>query len=513
MSNRLPSGSNLHVERASVTALGVLTVVIGVASGGLLHGCGGEPSQSQLPIPCQNGCFPWEFCNTATGECEGADLANDLDAYEDFLTPDESEEPADDAEDMSQDAPLDPSADHPEDSLPGDQGFDATRDRSLDTIDSPPDVVTDAVTDRPDDSDGSLACPDRLELLEDNNTPEQASHLHDSLLTGQLAACGDNAFGACGSDCIVDGSECEVLTLARCGCCECDESSNLVLCGLEDPDHLSFDLLQGDPATLRVIPEAGTRRSDLIVVLEAPNGDRSLGSWVPTEDGGFMEIVIGAAAPGPTDPGVIATYVLKVQATGTEIIAYDVLIQVEPYSRECPHDSWDADWASYDEDALSEARCLHPGCTVDASSGGDIDLVTGWICPWDEVDVARHAIAGETPTDRRVQLRFDSAISNLHATLYRAGLEELVEIGELCPTGETACRDSTGIERVFKNLDSGIYQLRIWTFDTSPNDYEVFFFSDPCGDFRLTVGEECDASSGEDTCTGMLGCSEQCVCE
>ena len=219
------------------------------------------------------------------------------------------------------------------------------------------------------------------------------------------------------------------------------------------------------------LPGGVVKAIDLAVYLFP---DRDLETGQP-----FFEIALTAGF-ADLDTGVTRNYLLRVESIAPfTTIPYWLEVEVDPYSRGCPGDPWDENWADYDRDNVSETSCSNGECAVALSTGEDALPTRAQICPWDHGDVFFHEISAGA--NRSIRVAYDhTATTHIAAVLYHDQDGDLVEIGEVCPEaerGSSDCDDSPGIiEGEFDDLVAGDYQLRVWSEDPAPNEVSVFFF-------------------------------------
>ena len=479
----------MNDDRRGNTVISARFSALLVAGAALLTAsCSDDPAASSAQSdPCENRCIlGFEECNAVSGLCEpltgGADLSG----------PDAGDASLDLADAGSGSMDADTREDIQPDQVEVDRSREDTREPDLgpdsaDTADAA-DVGESDVghVDQGNDVQTNRLCPDRLEAHDfngssflDNDASERATPLHETSIVGQLSACTPRS--ECPEDCAVSEGVCTEVTSALCGCCECDVDDDLASCGAlgSDPDYYVFALLLGDPATVRVHVPRGTPRGDLLVSVTDPNGGLHLG--VPGGSGGqpFFEIALTGGF-ADLDTGVTRNYLLRVESIAPfTTIPYWLEVEVDPYSRGCPGDPWDENWADYDRDDVSETSCSDGECAVALSTGEDALPTRAQICPWDHGDVFFHEISAGA--NRSIRVAYDhTATTHIAAVLYHDQDGDLVEIGEVCPEaerGSSDCDDSPGIiEGEFDDLVAGDYQLRVWSEDPAPNEVSVFFF-------------------------------------
>ena len=458
-----------YINPRIIKNLGTLRVILACLLAFALGSCAEEgpqtsPDRSTCPIECPFDCDPF------TLECIGSDAVSDDTPLDDETGFDLADETAIDFGDQTH----------------TDGVFDQLLDDGqVDPVEPPDDGV-----DPDDDVAPTEYCPDAREEhvvgeqnFADNNVMERATPLTDSLLLGELVACGENAIGACESSC--DTSACNPESPNGCSCCDCHLEERLSACGNDDIDYYSFNLLKGDTATIRVIPEEDAEPRDLLVRLHNP--DTSERPVVPSMDFPDVNVVVvGGADNVIGDPRIIVAYHLSVRSATGGTVPYRIISQIDSDSRGCPADPWDSPWDNYLEDVGSERECTHELCTVEHSytspAPARLDAAEGFLCPWDTTDVVRHVVDVDH-TSREVQILWTSSMTRLTGILYRippSGTRE--EIGRLCESdSDEDCAGTTAstrsIKRRFDDLRAGTYQLVI-TGDnlTEARDYRVLFY-------------------------------------
>ena len=484
-----PRNGDMKTEpRRSASPRALFAILLAIAGAS----CADDPSSiAGSPDPCNNMCLAgFEECNAMSGECEP--LGSSADVYEpdagsastDLADTSSSRRDGDDRLDARPDRPGEDGRGH--DVQHSDMGTDLA-----DLVESDGAGID---TGRPDIGRGdtgqdippSRLCPDWLEAHDvddahfgNNDTPDRATRLHDTLVVGQLQGCAVSA--SCSGPCRLTEDVCSEVSAALCDCCECDAKDDLASCGElgDDPDYYVLSLLLGDHARVRVHVSSGTPRGDLLVEVTDPADGRHLGVYQSNGGAPFFEVALTGGF-ADLDPGITREYQLRVQSIApSTTIPYELEVQVDPYSRGCPGDPWDAPWADYSRDGATEASCSDSSCVVSLSTGDEAAPTLAHICPWDHGDFFSHNVPDGT--GRTVRVTYDhTATTHMAAVLYRESGSDLEEIGEVCPESERAtsdCDDSPGvIEWGFDGLVAGDYQLEVRSDDPAPNQISVFFF-------------------------------------
>ena len=325
-----------------------------------------------------------------------------------------------------------------------------------------PDTAPDGPDPDPDPDLPLTLCPDHTEPNDG-----VAVHLH----TGELLA-GDT--DSCGSE-VYDPRQLNGCDCGGTACCQCAVVSNLGLCGLSDIDQYEFDLLAGDVAVVRIIPDERVERCDFFGTLTHPDGDTRI-STCDEENGRVVSYIrIQPASTADGDPGVIARYSLRVRSSTEDVIPYHLHIQVEPVSRNCPGDSWDDSWADYNSFLRNEAKCIDDACE------GSFDTpVHGNICPWDAGDYVSHEITTDYPNSRTIRINFDTATSQMTGTLYRLDVHgNPSEIGRMCAScDDTITLLDGSIKHTFEDLWPAAYQLHVTPNNLVPAWFDVSFIDE-----------------------------------
>ena len=503
-------------------------------------GCGDPPTTSPPISPCGQ-CLGPTLCNELTGLCEPIGRTDVEDTASDAPDADGAEEDRSDGRGDAGDTEEDVETDITEDTdLADEDGGDDPNEGDVDGADEADsddsdaqdsDADSDAADEEVDgldaadqevDTGPTPICPrDYLEVdpFGDNRTGDDdpnndedslASRLHVEWLAGTNSlrtsfnrtgyACGDLAFEADGDTQCVDAEDGDSDDPKdEFGPCDCIEVNELGACSLDDKDWLSFSLLEGDVAWVRVIFD-NYPHLDWLVVSEMyapPRDEISCGSnreclapgaetgppcirgrcspeltgvWLDTDDNDQVETfeyALGSARVAEGAGTSIANYFLRVWSGGfgedpLPELPYRVVVQVAPDSRACSHDEWDANWDVYkdpcdpDDDLCplsSEDECTDDSCTLPNDAPDDRYN----ICAWDRQDVFRHLIDGGSGTEtRRVTVTWDvTTDADIGtATLWRTDLTDPQCMGTV-PRG-----DSLGVlEADFDNLVDGEYQL------------------------------------------------------
>ena len=439
-----------------------------------LAGCGDNARSPEPPRDPCGGCAFGEFCNVDTLVCEGSGSADmGVDVHRDA----QGDRGHDDTGvgDLDPDRGLqDRGLEDPEFDESGveEPGTDPDADVDFETH-----VDPDFDADMDFDPDaGDPACVDRFEPDE---IWHSAAHLHDELLVAQLGECTGDTWDNCGLPCEIDAGECTTLTRSLCGCCECTQFDDLVLCGGDDRDNFTFTVLQGDSVSIRIIPLWDTRpalyrEQFMIFVWQPPDDHRRDDPWPPDgtsvraewdATGSFLEANIGSGYVGEDVVGVLATYTLTLNPTNTEMepFEYELWFQVEDTSRGCPGDSWDKPWESYATDDPTETSCsAATDCVLTHSIEKD-----GTICPWDHSDVFRISLAGAGT--HKVRISHQDGAPALIAEVRTTG-GDLVQ--EICPSSG-GCRQPTYFEDTV-SFGDGDYLIHVaGDGDYSHNSYSV----------------------------------------
>ena len=440
-----------------------------LSAAALFVGCPKDPPAGNSRS-CPANC-PIEWCNPVTFECE---VPNPSAEPEPDQSPDAEGEDGETDQNASGDGAAgtdgtgdDDTAEDPDDQVDsgeedGEEPETGQEDLGEGDIATPDDVVPDTPDpDLPPDAPRAL-CPDHLEP-----NGAEAAHVHSgSLLVGAVEACGAEIYDPRQSNgCSCDGVD----------CCQCGVIEDLALCGLSDVDLFKFDLLAGDVAVVRIVPDEVVERCDFFATLTHPDGD-TRNSTCDEENGRVVSYVrIEPASTADGDPGVVAGYTLRVRSSVEQTIPYHLHIQVEPVSRNCAGDAWDADWEHYNSFLGSESECTTANC-----EGGFDSAVHGRICPWDAGDYVKHVITSSFPNTRTIRLSYDETISRMTGTLYQIDVHgNPTEVGRMCD----GCDDTTtlidgSIKHTFEELWPATYQLRVTTDNLVPAEFDVFFLDE-----------------------------------
>jgi len=416
---------------------------------------------------CPADCPP-ERCNLLTYECNPLPADDDADVTEEADSP-----PSDVADDSTtsqgdqREQPDEQAEVEEETSEEVTEGND-TEDDTSESEDTEDDSTThegdteeDEDESDPEDVDPDQPvglCPDRLEPV----NPTDAAPLHLGLLMADSTECGRETF-----DPLTANGCC-----AREECCTCGVESDLALCGFDDVDTYSFSLLAGDVAVVRIIADEPISRCRFWAELDIPGEDEARNSTCVPDENLAMIRINPAVAQEPT---IVANYTLRVYSASEETIPYHLHVQVEPFSRSCPSDSWDDPWATYNTLRGSEIACAHDDCAAYVTTRGDNTAVAGQLCPWDGRDYVVHTVVGEFPNSRVVRLRYDASVSGMKATLYNTSGDPLEEMCLSCDGTSGIAGD---LEHRYDLLGPGNHQLRITSDSPTPAQFEVFFYDE-----------------------------------
>lgn len=434
-----------------------------------------------------------DSCDTSTGQCaDDPDLGDAVEETVEDMTPDEGGDPdtidldgidLDDARDVAGDpADADETTDQRQDpDIEPDQ--DAASDPDVesdpdeqDRVDGPFREV-DPLYDVADVEDEDVFVPpvfcpfDHLEADSPNNTFETASVVSSGPVMGTVGlrgaddrealACGDLAFQDLNAfnRCTVGGCECEIIT-------------ELAVCGVDDPDYHTFDVIAGDNVFVRVTFEEPFTVEDVSGALLAPPtgvtcGDVSAcedgegcfdsdcrpiidGAWRNTGGDAQNDTLEFAGLDSFADGDPLANYVLQVNANSE--VHYSILVEVDPTGRSCLHDDWDLDWTDHTADGDSE--CDDDSCQLEPGDSGDDDppTIVANICEWDGEDHFRHVVESGGGVSRRFDVIWDLASdATVIATFYpESGESEPYELKidhllrlEFCAGSPSALADGT----------------------------------------------------------------------
>lgn len=434
-------------------------------------GCGDTPATTTGPT-----CVPVQICDLSISTRDATDASDSALATDHSASTDLSTDRAGTDEplwtDRDPDAVRDPDIDADTDSETGPDPDETESDPDFAQLDESLDLVPDFSND---------GCIDSMEghvvdgaAVENNDRWSRATILHSGLLIGQLGDCTDVGWLSCEGACEVDGDACLELSRGLCGCCECEQTPELSLCGADDYDNLSFRALAGDEVHIRIEPlwdrpPRGYRESVTALVWQPgsdidpeiilPHTDRGTrAAW--TERGRFLEVQVGTANASNGD--ALAEYVVTILNQDPEIaeIPYRIHAQVLPVSRGCPADPWDSSWDVYDDSGDASCEIDEP-CFFSTS-------IEGQICPWDGGDDLGFSV--DTSARYRLRISHLADAPLLSATLLGS---EGHDILSLCPQLDDPCRTTTYFEEtVF--LEAGQWGIRVAGLgDRSSNHYSV----------------------------------------
>lgn len=434
-----------------------------------LAACNNNPATTTTQTQsCPADC-PVERCNILTYECNPAPSTEDEDVSEapdsppsdindDAITSqgDQGEQPDEQREAEEEATEEDSEADETEEDVS--ESNDSDDDSQVHEGDTEEDEQSDSEVEDVDPDQPVGLCPDRLEPA----NPADAVPLHDGLLMADSALCGRELF-----DSLTANGCCD-----RGDCCNCGVESDLALCGFDDVDTYSFNLLAGDVAVVRIIADEPITRCRFWGELDIPGEAEARNSTCVPEDDLAMIRINPAVAREPT---IVANYTLRVYSASEETIPYHLHIQIEPFSRSCTSDSWDDPWLTYNTLRGSEVACAHDDCTGYVTTRAENTAVEGQLCPWDARDYVVHKVVGDFPNSRVVRLRYDAAVSGMKATLYNTTGEALEEMCLSCDGTSGIAGD---LEHRYELLGPGDHQLRITSDSPTPANFEVFFYDE-----------------------------------